>query len=199
MAFSLPTVDQIKSAVPSAASIQAAVPTSVAAGVASASVAVSQAFQSKVGSTLPTIQVKELDPSASFTLPTEGKIVIVGVPGAFTPTCSSQVPAYIASFDEFAAKGVKEIFVIAVNDTFVLQAWSKKLAEEGTKVRFISDDHAAYVSSLGLVFDAAALFGGPRAKRFALVAVDGKIISLDVEDSPGDLKVSSAEAILAKL
>jgi peroxiredoxin len=78
-----------------------------------------------------------------------------------------------------------------------MQAWAKKLAEEGTKVRFIADDTGAFVTSLGLIFDASALLGAPRSKRFALVAENGTVSVLAVEDSPGDLKVRPSFSPLA--
>jgi peroxiredoxin len=108
----------------------------------------------------------------------------VGVPGAFTPACSSQVPGYISNFEKFAAKGVQGIYVVAVNDVFVTKAWKEKLASSGTctslasyislivllklgllpAVHFIADDKGVFSSAVGLIFDASPLLGGPRAK-----------------------------------
>lgn len=71
-----------------------------------------------------------------------GKNIIVGVPGAFTPPCSSQVPGYVSNSEKFAAKGVKGIYIVAVNDAFVVQAWKEKLgvAKDHPIVHFLADD-----------------------------------------------------------
>ncbi|CDZ97208.1 Alkyl hydroperoxide reductase/peroxiredoxin [Phaffia rhodozyma] len=173
---------------------------SATSAASAASAAISQTIgTAKVGGVLPDIPVKEDDPMSTISLPQQGKIVIIGVPGAFSPTCSEQVPGFIESYDKFVAKGVNDIFAVSINDAFVMKAWGKKLAPDGTKIRFIADDTGAFVSALGLVFDASAIFGGIRSKRFALYANDGKIEALLVENSPGDLETSTAEALLAKL
>ncbi|KIY51971.1 Redoxin [Fistulina hepatica ATCC 64428] len=129
----------------------------------------------------------------------EGRRVIVGVPGAFTGTCSKQIPTYISLYDQFKARGVSEILVVAVNDAFVMQAWKEKLAPEGTPVRFIADDQGLFVSSLGLVFDATPLLGGPRSKRFVIVADGPKVTTIAVEKDPGQLTSTDAHAVLSLL
>ncbi|EMD35799.1 hypothetical protein CERSUDRAFT_26200, partial [Gelatoporia subvermispora B] len=88
----------------------------------------------------------------------------VGVPGAFTGTCSAQVPGYIAAFERFREKGVQNIYVVAVNDVFCMKAWKEQLAPAGTPVHFVADDKGAFVGALGMLFDASPLLGGPRSK-----------------------------------
>lgn len=104
------------------------------------------------GSKLPTGGLKEENPeSASVNLSQlSGTIVIVGVPGAFTPPCSSQVPGYAEHADKFAQKGVKGIYVVAVNDAFTTQAWKEKLGVKHEIVHFLADDNGD-VSILSLV------------------------------------------------
>ncbi len=126
------------------------------------------------------------------------KIVIFGLPGAFTPTCSAQhVPGYIANFDPLRAKGVDEIWCMAVNDGFVMAAWGREL-NAGGKVRMLADGSAEYTKKLGLEFDLTAKGMGMRCQRFALVVDDGAVRHVAVEEG-GKLAVSSAEAILASL
>ncbi|KAF8452118.1 Redoxin-domain-containing protein [Boletus edulis BED1] len=108
-------------------------------------------------------QTRHLIPKG-FTLDLSGKNIILGAPGAFTPPCSSQVPQYIKDYDKYKAKGIKDIYDIAVNDAFVTKAWKEKLAPQGTGVRFIADDKGELMSSLGLIFDASGLLGSPRSK-----------------------------------
>ncbi len=126
------------------------------------------------------------------------KIVIFGLPGAFTPTCSAQhAPGYIAHRDQFTAKGVDEIWCLSVNDGFVMAAWGKELGAAG-KVRMLADGSAEYTKKLGLEFDLTEKGMGMRCQRFALVVDDGLVTHVAVEDG-GKLAVSSAEAILGVL
>jgi glutaredoxin/glutathione-dependent peroxiredoxin len=126
------------------------------------------------------------------------KIVLFGLPGAFTPTCSAQhVPGYIASFDALKAKGVDEVWCMAVNDGFVMGAWGRQLGAEG-KVRMLADGSADYAAKLGLEFDLTAKGMGMRCQRFALIAEDGVVKHIAVE-GPSKFEVSNAESILAQL
>lgn len=126
------------------------------------------------------------------------KIVIFGLPGAFTPTCSAQhVPGYIGKYDALKAKGVDEIWCLSVNDGFVMAAWGKELGAAG-KVRMLADGSAEYTKKLGLEFDLTAKGMGMRCQRFALVVDDGLVKHVAVEDG-GKLAVSSAEEILSVL
>ncbi|KAI9447120.1 Redoxin [Russula earlei] len=156
--------------------------------------------QAKPGDKLPLKEhVKETDATTPLILAPSGKSIFVGVPGAFTPTCSLQAPGYIERYDEFKAKGVSEIFVVTVNDTFVTKAWKEKLAPKGTPVRFIADDQALFVSALGLVLDATTALGGPRAKRFVVIANDDTIEHVIVEENAGSLTATEASKVLELL
>jgi len=152
-----------------------------------------------VGDKLPVVEVKEDDPETKINIPITGKIVIIGVPGAYTPPCSSQVPGYIENYDKFVAKGVKGIYVVAVNDAFVTKSWKEKLSPGGTPVHFIADDTAQFVSKLGLIFDGTGLLGGPRSKRFALLVDEGTVTHVAVEDAPPNITVTKWDAVLGKL
>ncbi|KAI0349841.1 Redoxin [Trametes cingulata] len=156
------------------------------------------AAEAKVGSTIPLkVPVKEDDPQKTFTFEgIKGKNIFVGVPGAFTGTCTAQVPGYIKAYDQFKAKGIENIYVVAVNDVFVMKAWKEQLAPEGTPVHFISDDQGAFVGALGMLFDASPLLGAPRSKRFVAVTEDDTITHIAVEPNPAELTVTAAEKIL---
>lgn len=163
-----------------------------------------------VGATLPAGQLTEfvevegngcaIGPN-SFALPdvTRGKkIVIFGVPGAFTPTCSAQhVPGFVQHIDAFKAKGVDEIWCMAVNDAFVMGAWGRD-QKAGGKVRMMADGSADYTKKLGLELDLTARGLGVRCQRFAMVVEDGVVKHIAVE-APGKFEVSSAEAVLKAL
>jgi peroxiredoxin len=126
------------------------------------------------------------------------KIVIFGLPGAFTPTCSAKhVPSYVANFDKLKAKGVDEVWCLSVNDAFVMGAWGKD-QKAGGKVRMMADGSAEYTKKLGLELDLTARGMGVRSQRFAMLVDDGVIKEVAVE-APGKYEVSSAEAMLSKL
>lgn len=126
------------------------------------------------------------------------KIVIFGVPGAFTPTCSAQhLPGYVANFGKLKAKGIDEIWCMAVNDGFVMAAWGRE-QKAGGKVRMMADGSADYTKKLGLEFDLTAKGLGMRCQRFAMIVDDGVVQQLAVE-AAGKLEISSAEALLQKL
>ncbi|KAF8493589.1 Redoxin-domain-containing protein [Gautieria morchelliformis] len=148
------------------ASILTSATTSAADAAHAAAASVLAMSQIKPGASLPDVPVKEDSPEETFSLANlPGKNIIVGVPGAFTPSCSSQVPGYISNYEKFTAKGVQGISVVAVNDVFVTKAWKEKLASNGTPVHFIADDKGAFTSAVGLLFDASPVLGGPRAKQ----------------------------------
>ena len=125
------------------------------------------------------------------------KVVLFSVPGAFTPTCSARhLPGFIDLADDFRALGVETIACMAVNDVFVMDAWSKSAGADG--ILMLADGNAEFANALGLEMDATAFGMGLRSQRFALVAEDGVVTDLFVE-GPGEFRVSSAENVLAKL
>lgn len=125
------------------------------------------------------------------------KIVIFGVPGAFTPLCSAQhLPGYIKNYKKLKAKGVDEIWCMAVNDGFVMAEWGRHVKATG-KVRMMADGSADFAKALGLQMDLTAKGMGMRCQRFAMIVNNGKVEHVGVES--GGFEVSSAEAILAKL
>jgi peroxiredoxin len=123
------------------------------------------------------------------------KIAIFGLPGAFTPTCSAKhVPSYLSNLDKLKAKGVDEIWCLAVNDAFVMHAWAKDQKAQG-KIRFMGDGSAEYAKKLGLELDLIARGMGTRMQRFSMLVDDGVVKQLNVE-APGKYEVSDAETML---
>ena len=126
------------------------------------------------------------------------KVVLVSVPGAFTPTCSmNHLPGFVEHADEILGKGVDTIACMAVNEVFVMDAWGKD-RDVGDKVSMLADGNGEYSKALGLEMDATAFGMGMRGQRFAIIVDDGVASHVAVEDA-GALQVSSAEAILANL
>ncbi|WVR03659.1 hypothetical protein IAU60_000654 [Kwoniella sp. DSM 27419] len=154
----------------------------------------------KVGDAVPDVEVRinDLEDKVNFSKLT-GKNVLVLVPGAFSPTCSSQVPSYLEQFSSFQSKGVKDVYIVTVNDMFVVNAWKEKLAGGKDTLKFVADDQGKFASGVGLVLDAQAIFGGPRLQRGALVIEDGKVLHVAVEPSPAEVTVSHADEVLKTL
>lgn len=126
------------------------------------------------------------------------KIVIFGLPGAFTPTCSAQhVPGYVQQAEALKAKGVDEIWCVSVNDAFVMGAWGRDQKSTGV-VRMMADGSGIYTKALGLEFDLTAKGLGVRSQRYSMLVEDGVVKQLNVE-APGKFEVSNAETMLKQL
>lgn len=130
---------------------------------------------------------------------TKGKrIVIFGLPGAFTPTCSAKhVPSYVANFDKLKAKKVDEVWCVSVNDAFVMGAWGKD-QKAGGKVRMMADGSATLTKALGLEMDLTARGMGVRSQRYSMFVDDGVVRSINVE-APGKFEVSDADTMLKQV
>ncbi|KAL1411868.1 hypothetical protein Q8F55_002847 [Vanrija albida] len=167
-----------------------------------ASLATSAKPEIKAGDKVPSVGVrtKDFDTTVDFST-LKGKNIIVTVPGAFTATCHSQVPGYFELFEEFKGKGVNEIYVVSVNDLFVVNAWKKDLLEqsgltEAEAPKFAGDDKAQLAEALGLVLDARGGLGSFRLKRSVIVVEDGKVVSVTVEPDSGKSTVTQADNLI---
>jgi cytochrome c peroxidase len=128
------------------------------------------------------------------------KVVIFAVPGAFTPTChSAHVPSFMRTKDAFAAKGVDEVVCISVNDPFVMKAWSEATGAAEAGISMLADGTSAFTAAMGLSFDAPPVGLMARSKRYALMAEDGVVKVLHLEESPGTCEISGGEALLAAI
>ena len=124
------------------------------------------------------------------------KVMLVGVPGAFTPTCHvSHLPGYIEHLSSFEAKGYSVVF-ISVNDPFVMKSWSEASNADG--IDMLADGNCDLTNELGLTMDGSAFGLGNRCKRFAMIVDNGIVQSVHIEE-PGALDVSSAESQLANI
>ncbi len=128
-----------------------------------------------------------------------GKLVVVlGIPGAFTPTCSkTHLPGFVANADALRAKGVDTIACVAVNDAFVMDAWGQDQNVAG-KVLMLADGSGVFVKAIGLELDLVEAGLGVRNQRYSMVVNDGVITHLNVEPG-GACGVSSAETVLGQL
>ncbi|HVH19126.1 MAG TPA: peroxiredoxin [Myxococcota bacterium] len=157
----------------------------------------------KVGEKIPSVKLKTMKDGKMSDITTDEifrgkKVVLFAVPGAFTPTCSMQhLPGFVEKASELKAKGVDTIACISVNDAFVMGAWGKDKGADN-KVLMLADGNAEFAKALGLDFDGSGIGFGVRSQRYALVAEDGVVKVLAVEE-PMKFQVSSADAILARL
>jgi peroxiredoxin len=156
-----------------------------------------------VGDKIPSVKLKLMTKDGLADVSTDElfggkKVVMFGLPGAFTPTCSAKhVPGYVANAEAIKAKGVDSIVCTSVNDAFVMGAWGKDQNVDD-KVIMLADGNAELADAMGLSFDAGGFGMGKRSQRYALVAENGVVKTLHVE-KPGAFEVSSAETILNDL
>jgi peroxiredoxin len=127
------------------------------------------------------------------------KVVFVGVPGAFTPTCHrSHLPGFVENRDAILEKGIDRIVVTAVNDPFVMKAWANASGATGD-IMFLSDGNAEFARAAGLDTDRSSGGMGTRLKRFAMIVDDGTVEVLNIDDVPGKLTETVAARILELL
>jgi peroxiredoxin len=157
----------------------------------------------QAGETIPPMKLTRATPDGPRETSTDelfaGKtVVLFGVPGAFTPTCSARhLPGFVEQADALKAKGADVVACVAVNDAFVLDAWAKSQGVED-KIVMLADGSGELIKKLGLEMDLTARGLGVRSQRFALVAKNGKVAHVAVE-APGAFEVSRAEAVLEAL
>ena len=157
----------------------------------------------KVGDTIPYMKLMVASADGPKEVATDDlfkgkKVVLFAVPGAFTPTCSAKhLPGFVANAEAMLAKGADSIVCMAVNDPFVMGAWSRDQGVDG-KITMLADGSASFTKAMGLELDLVARGLGVRSQRFALIADDGKVTYLAVEP-PGGFDVSRAEAVMAHL
>lgn len=126
------------------------------------------------------------------------KIAIFAVPGAFTPTCSAQhVPGFLEHFDALKAKGIDEIWCVAVNDAFVMGAWGRDQKVNG-RIRMMADGSGVWTRALGLELDLVDRGLGVRSQRYSMVVDNGVVTLLNLENG-GGYAVSDAATLLQQL
>jgi len=159
----------------------------------------------EIGQTVPSATLMEMTGDGPQTVTTDDlfsgkKVVLFGVPGAFTPTCNNKhLPSFVKGMDALKAKGVDTVACLAVNDPFVTGAWGESTGAGAAGIWMLADPSGDFVKALGLDFtaDVVGLIG--RSKRFAAGVEDGSVKAIAVEDNPGEAGVTTAEAMLAHL
>ena len=144
----------------------------------------------KIGSSGP-LKIK------SYEIFQNKKILLVGVPGAFTPTCSLEhLPGFTDKVKEFKDKGIEEIIFMSVNDPFVMDEWCKSKNED--EISFLSDPFCEFGKKIGFTLDLTEIGLGLRLSRFAML-VENKKIKIIFDEEGGGLNKSSADSVLKAL
>ncbi|PXF62556.1 peroxiredoxin [Kangiella spongicola] len=155
----------------------------------------------KVGDKLPNVTVKVMGKDGPEDIKTDQifsgkKVVLFAVPGAFTPTCSAaHLPGFVVNYDQIIEKGVDTVACMSVNDVFVMDAWEKD--QNAENLLMVADGNADFAEALGLDMDGTGFGMGVRSKRFAMIAEDGVVTALEVDEK--GFEKSSAENILSLL
>jgi glutaredoxin/glutathione-dependent peroxiredoxin len=161
-----------------------------------------------------TIKVGDKIPDATFRVVTadgpqprttadvfKGKnVVLIGMPGAFTPTCHrNHLPGFVEKSAEFHQKGVDTIAVTTTNDHFVMSAWSKVAGADG-KVEFLADGNGEFAKAIGLNYDGSERgMGGVRSRRYSMLVDDGVVKALNIEENAAKAEMTSAENLMKAL
>jgi len=155
-----------------------------------------------VGDSIPTVDLATMGAEGSEGVTTDDifsgkKVVMFGLPGAFTPTCSAKhLPGFVEHADAIKAKGVDTIACISVNDAFVMGAWGQD-QNVGDKVMMVADGSARFAAAAGLELDLTARGMGMRCQRFSMLVDDGVVKSVHVDQ--GTFEKTSAEQMLSDL
>jgi len=154
------------------------------------------------GDKLPSVNVKLVNDAGVSDATTldilgKGRVVLFGVPGAFTPTCdTAHLPGFVANAGKIKSAGVSKIVCATVNDHHVTQAWAER-SDALPAIEFIADQTGDFAEAIGLAKDFPGL-GGRRFARFAMILNNGVVEKLFVQDVVG-VTVSGAPAILLAL
>lgn len=154
----------------------------------------------KIGQRLPPATLGEyrgdvLTPVRMEPLLAGKRTIIVGVPGAFTPTCSEKhLPPFIENADTLRRSGVDQLLVISPSDPFAMAAWSREV-DPGQKLRFLSDGNLEFTRKAGLVSHEPEFFLGERSRRYTMVVQDAVVERLHIETSVVNVTCSRAAAV----
>lgn len=159
----------------------------------------------QVGDTLPNATLSRMGENGPETvelssLTTDRKVVLFGLPGAFTGTCSTaHVPSFLRNAEALKAKGVEDIICVSVNDPFVMSAWDKDTGAADGGLTFLADPESTFTKAVDLAFSVPAIGFHDRSKRYALLAENGVVKAVNIDEEAGVCNVSSGETMLDAL
>ena len=128
-----------------------------------------------------------------------GKVVLFGLPGAFTSTCSKlHLPGFVANADKIKAKGIKKIFCLSANDPYVMNAWGE-INNTGNKIKMLSDPYLSFTKAIGAEVDRNSKGMGIRSNRYAMIIENLTVLNLQVEKETKECGLTSADNFLNNL
>ena len=128
---------------------------------------------------------------------TDRKVVIFGLPGAYTGTCTTaHVPSFMRTAEAFKAKGVDEIICLSVNDPFVMKAWGEDTGAAAAGITMLGDAESEFTKAIGMNFSAGPVGFVERSKRYSMLVENGVVTILSAEESPGQCEISAGETLL---
>lgn len=157
-----------------------------------------------IGQHVPDVKIKKVAGDTAEEISTGAffagrKVVLFGVPGAFTPTCTNNhLPGFVENYDAFKARNIDSVAVMAVNDAFVMGAWARFTGAQD-KLEFLADGNGEFAHALGLDIDLSKGGLGTRVSRFSMLVDDGVVKQLNVEEAPGSAETSGAARLLQQL
>ena len=129
----------------------------------------------------------------------KGKVILFGLPGAFTSTCSKfHLPGFVANADKLKAKGIKNIFCLSANDPYVMNAWGE-INNTGNKIKMLSDPYLLFTKEIGAEIDRNSKGMGIRSNRYAMVIENLMVINIQIEKETKECGLTSAESLLGSL
>jgi peroxiredoxin len=127
------------------------------------------------------------------------KVVLIGVPGAFTPTCSNNhVPGFIENYDAILARGIDAVAVLSTNDHHVMAAWASFSGGDG-KLTYLADGNSEFTDAIGMLVDMSKGGLGKRTRRFSMIVDNGVVKTVNFGDAPGQAVVTGAAKIIEQL
>ena len=158
-----------------------------------------------IGDKLPDATFQSMGPEGPVSqnirdLTTGKKIVIFGLPGAYTNTCSTaHMPSFVRNANEIRANGIDAIYCLAVNDVHVMKSWAKEMGADTAHIGMLSDVDGSYTKSIGFNFTVPAVGFFDRSQRYSMIVDNGVITSLNEEIERTSCDISGGETILDQL
>ena len=129
----------------------------------------------------------------------EEKIILFGLPGAFTPTCSAKhLPGFVIAIDRFKEKGIKKVVCISVNDPFVMDAWGKTHNVQD-KILMVGDSKGDFTKNIGAELNLTNRGLGVRSSRYTMLVEKGSVLKISEEEVAGKCEVTAAENFLKEI
>ena len=124
------------------------------------------------------------------------KVILFGLPGAFTPTCSAKhLPGFVSATDRLKQKNIKKVVCISINDPFVMDAWGK-VHNAQNKVIMLGDSNGEFTKNIGAEKNLSHRGLGIRSTRYTMLVENRKIIKISEEEIQGKCEITSAETFL---